>query len=37
MAVSIEEIKKLKELTGICLSDSKKALIEADGVFDKAL
>ena len=37
MAVSIEEIKKLKELTGLGLSDAKKALLEADGDFDKAL
>lgn len=37
MAVSIEEIKKLKELTGLGLSDAKKALLEADGNFDKAL
>lgn len=37
MAVSIEEIKKLKELTGLGLSDAKKALVEADGDFDKAL
>ena len=35
MAVSIEEIKKLKELTGLGLTDAKKAL--ADGDFDKAL
>lgn len=37
MAVSIEEIKKLKELTGLGLTDTKKALIEAEGDFDKAL
>ena len=37
MAVSIEEIKKLKELTGLGLTDTKKALVEADGDFDKAL
>lgn len=37
MAVSIEEIKKLKELTGLGLTDAKKALVEADGDFDKAL
>ena len=37
MAVSIEEIKKLKELTGLGLTDAKKALIEAEGDFDKAL
>lgn len=37
MAVSIEDIKKLKELTGVGLTDAKKALVEADGNFDKAL
>ena len=37
MAVSIEDIRKLKELTGIGLTDAKKALVEADGDFDKAL
>jgi len=37
MAISIEDIKKLKEITGLGLSDSKKALVEADGDFDKAL
>lgn len=37
MAVSIEEIKKLKELSGVGLTDAKKALVEADGDFDKAL
>ncbi len=37
MAVSVEEIKKLKELTGLGLTDAKKALIEAEGNFDKAL
>lgn len=37
MAISVEEIKKLKELTGLGLTDAKKALVEADGDFDKAL
>lgn len=37
MAVSIDDIKKLKELTGIGLTDAKRALVEADGDFDKAL
>ena len=37
MAVTIDEIKKLKELTGVGLTDAKKALVEADGDFDKAL
>ena len=37
MSVSLENIKKLKELTGVGLTDAKKALVEADGDFDKAL
>ena len=37
MGVSLDEIKKLKELTGVGLTDAKKALVEADGDFDKAL
>ena len=37
MAITIEDIKKLKELTGIGLTDAKKALVEAEGDFDKAL
>lgn len=37
MAISLDEIKKLKELTGVGLTDAKKALVEADGDFDKAL
>lgn len=37
MNVSIDDIKKLKELSGIGLTDAKKALVEAEGDFDKAL
>ena len=37
MAVSIDDIKKLKELTGVGLTDAKTALVEANGNFDKAL
>lgn len=37
MSVSLDEIKKLKELTGVGLTDAKKALVEAEGDFDKAL
>lgn len=37
MAVSIDDIRKLKELTGVGLTDAKVALVEADGDFDKAL
>ena len=35
-AISIELIKKLKELSGVGLTDAKKALVEAKGDFDKA-
>lgn len=37
MGVTIEDIKKLKELTGVGLTDAKVALVEAEGDFDKAL
>ena len=35
--ITIEQIKKLKELSGVGLTDAKHALVEADGDFDKAL
>lgn len=35
--ITIEQIKKLKELSGVGLTDAKKALVEAKGDFDKAL
>lgn len=35
--ISIEDIKKLKELSGVGLTDAKQALVEAKGDFDKAL
>ncbi len=35
--ISIDQIKKLKELSGVGLTDAKKALVEAKGDFDKAL
>ena len=35
--ISIDQIKKLKELSGVGLTDAKNALVEADGDFDKAL
>ncbi len=35
--ITIELIKKLKELSGVGLTDAKKALVEAKGDFDKAL
>jgi elongation factor Ts len=37
MGVSIEDVKRLKDLTGVGLTDAKKALDEANGDFDKAL
>jgi elongation factor Ts len=37
MAISIEEIKRLRELTGVGMTDAKRALDEANGDFDKAL
>ena len=37
MAVTIEDIKRLRELTGVGMTDAKGALVEADGDFDKAL
>ena len=35
--ISIDQIKKLKELSGVGLTDAKNALVEANGDFDKAL
>lgn len=35
--ISLDEVKKLKELTGVGLTDAKVALTEAEGDFDKAL
>lgn len=37
MAVSIEDIKRLRELTGVGMTDAKQALEAASGDFDKAL
>ena len=37
MAIDIAEIKRLKDLTGVGLTDAKVALTEANGDFDKAL
>lgn len=35
--ISIDEIKRLRELTGVGITDAKAALVEAGGDFDKAL
>lgn len=37
MAVDIEAVKRLKDLTGVGLTDAKKALEESKGDFDSAL
>jgi elongation factor Ts len=37
VAVTIEDIKRLKDLTGVGLTDAKAALTETNGDFDKAL
>jgi elongation factor Ts len=37
MAVKIEDIKKLREMTGAGVSDCRATLEEADGNFDKAM
>jgi elongation factor Ts len=37
MAIDIAEVKRLKDLTGVGLTDAKQALDEAGGDFDKAL
>ena len=37
MGISVDDIKKLRDLTGVGLTDAKKALAEAEGDFDKAL
>lgn len=35
--IKVEDIKRLRELTGVGITDAKKALVETDGDFDKAL
>jgi elongation factor Ts len=35
--ISLDDVKRLKSLTGVGLTDAKKALEEANGDFDKAL
>ena len=37
MAIDIAEIKRLRELTGVGMTDAKRALEDANGDFDKAL
>src|SRR3954467_1606675 len=35
--ISVDEIKRLRELTGVGITDAKQALVAAGGDFDKAL
>lgn len=35
--ISIEQIKRLRELTGVGITDAKQALVESGGDFDEAL
>ena len=35
--IDIESIKRLRELTGVGITDAKKALVDSGGDFDKAL
>jgi elongation factor Ts len=37
MNIDIETIKRLRGLTGVGITDAKKALVDAEGDFDKAL
>lgn len=37
MGVTLDEIRRLRELSGVGLTDAKKALVAANGDFDKAL
>ncbi len=37
MAIKAQDVKKLREATGVGMMDCKKALVEAEGDFDKAI
>ena len=37
MAISAQDVNKLRQMTGAGMMDCKKALVEADGDFDKAI
>ncbi len=37
MAITATDVKKLRDATGAGMMDSKNALVEADGDFDKAI
>ena len=37
MAIAAKDVQKLREMTGVGMMDCKKALVQADGDFDKAI
>lgn len=37
LKINVKEVVRLRELTGVGITDAKKALVEAEGNFDKAL
>jgi elongation factor Ts len=37
MAIDLKEVKRLRELTGVGITDAKQALVDANGDFDVAL
>ncbi len=37
MSIDLNEVKRLRELTGVGITDAKSALLESNGDFDKAL
>jgi len=37
MSVKLEDVKKLREVTGAGMMDCKKALAESEGDFEKAI
>ncbi|HIL58155.1 MAG TPA: elongation factor Ts, partial [Rhodothermales bacterium] len=37
MAITAQDVKRLREATGVGMMDCKKALTEADGDFDAAI
>ena len=37
MAITAQEVNKLRQMTGAGMMDCKKALVEANGDFDKAV
>ena len=37
MAITAQDVNKLRQMTGAGMMDCKKALVEAEGDFDKAI